>query len=143
MEKAEIQALLTLAERIKKEIDRERDPNILKCLEDDLDKVKMGIGQRVFDLPLDVNIFDTNDSNSTIETNKSSFLDPFDTSALSLTTEKLDTDKLDLTATGQNENSPISSNQLSEKELAEKFSKFLISKRKTSNPPVHNTVINK
>lgn len=139
MEKLEIQALLKLAERIQKEIINEKDPNIRKCLEDDLEKVKLGIGERVFDLPLEVNIFDNDDLNSTIDTNRSSLLEPLDTSGLSLTVEKLDSETVDLTATDQNENSLNSSNKLSEKELADKFTKFLNSKKKTSKLPVRKS----
>ncbi|EAY23502.1 hypothetical protein TVAG_071660 [Trichomonas vaginalis G3] len=58
MERAEIQALLALAERIQTKIITESDIRARQCLITDLEKVKLAIADRVFDLPLEVSIFD-------------------------------------------------------------------------------------
>lgn len=58
MEREEILALLTLAERIQNRLMVESDEHILQCLESDYNKVRIEIGRRVLNLPLHVPIFD-------------------------------------------------------------------------------------
>lgn len=82
MERAEIQALLALADSIQRKILIENDMRARQCLISDLEKVKLAIAERVFDLPLEVPVFDTE-----IPLDMSQDLKSTD---LSMTIEKLD-----------------------------------------------------
>ena len=57
MEKVEIATLMALSERIQDRILEERNEKIKSCLNSDLEKVKMVLAQKIFDLPLDSGIF--------------------------------------------------------------------------------------
>ena len=137
MDLFEIQALLSLAEKLENRISTESDPSVKLTLQTDLEKVKLAIGKRVLELPLDKKIFDTNYTKSriksSIQPSELNQLDTFETSGLSISNiESIPDPDSHPKSKREKENSAVKGNELSEQILAEKFSKFLNQRGKKS-----------